>query len=154
MDWLIEKAVELGATDFHPVLTQNTETRKINEERMQKQIFEAAEQCERLEIPALHPLETLELFLQNWPENVPVLACLERFDAPPLSNGMSKHTDICLLIGPEGGFTSEEKEKISEKAVPVSLGETILRCETAAIKALILTENSLQSPLDFHEKDG
>lgn len=154
MDWLIEKAVELGATDFHPILTQNTETRKINEERMQKQIFEAAEQCERLAIPALHPLETLEIFLQHWPENIPILACLERFNAPPLSKETSRDTDLSLLIGPEGGFTSKEKEKIAKMAIPVSLGDTILRCETAAIKALILTENTVQSPLDFNKKEG
>lgn len=140
MDWLIEKAVELGATDFHPILTQNTDVRKINEERTQKQIFEAAEQCERLEIPVFHGIEKLETVLQRWPDHIPVLACLERFDAVPIAQQAPKSTDIALLIGPEGGFTSEEKESIAKQAIPVCLGETVLRCETAVIKALILAQ--------------
>ena len=138
MDWLIEKAVELGATDFHPVLTQNTEVRKIKEERLEHQIFEAAEQCERFEIPKLHTLQKLEQLLSTWPENIPVLSCLERFDAPVIQEYAKQEQDIAFLIGPEGGFTEEEKQKIASKTTPVSLGNTILRCETAAAKALIL----------------
>lgn len=136
-DWLIEKAVELGVTDFHPVLTQNTEVRKINEERVKAQIFEAAEQCERLSIPTLHPLLKLEKALEI---DVPVLSCLERYDAPPIQTQKTEG-NIGFLIGPEGGFTQEEKDKIAKVTTPVSLGNTILRCETAVIKALILLEN-------------
>lgn len=135
MDWLIEKAVELGATDLHPVLTQNTEVRKINEERLRQQIFEAAEQCERFIIPALHPLEKLETKLAAWPKDTSVLACLERFDARPLAYTPDP---VALLIGPEGGFTSEEKERIAATCDPVTLGETVLRCETAAAVGLTL----------------
>ncbi|HPF78451.1 MAG TPA: RsmE family RNA methyltransferase [Alphaproteobacteria bacterium] len=139
MDWLIEKAVELGTTDFHPVLTHNTEVRKINDERVRSQIFEAAEQCERLEIPVLHELEKLETKLASWPQEIPVLSCLERYNAPLIHKaGIGNDVPVAFLIGPEGGFTAEEKDKIAEKTKAVSLGETILRVETAVVKALIL----------------
>lgn len=139
MDWMIEKIVELGATDLHPVLTQNTEVRKINAERMEAQIFEATEQCERFVIPALHPLEALDKKLAAWPQDMKVLACLERHDAPHIhKSGITRNDDVAFLIGPEGGFTAEEKTKIAEICKPVTLGNTVLRCETAAIKALIL----------------
>ena len=63
MDWMIEKMVELGVTDFQPVLFQNTEIRKINIDRITTQIFEAAEQCERLTIPTLQDIQKLDRFL-------------------------------------------------------------------------------------------
>lgn len=135
MDWLVEKAVELGATDLHPVLTQNTDMRKINEERMAAQIIEAAEQCERLTVPDLHPVQDLSKILAGW--TVPLLAAIERFDAKPLSS-LKTSADVALLIGPSGGFTAEEKEKIAGLpfVTPVSLGENVLRSETAAAAAL------------------
>ena len=138
-DWMIEKAVELGVTDFHPILTQNTEVRKINDARIKQQIFEAAEQCERLEIPALHDLRKLEELLNQWPENIQILSCVERFKAKPLKEmNIQKNQDIAFLIGPEGGFTKEEKDLLAQKTKAVDLGETVLRCETALMKALIL----------------
>ena len=139
MDWLIEKAVELGVTDFHPILTQNTEVRKIKEERLEIQIFEAAEQCERLSIPVLHDLLKLEKFLEKGLGNTQILACLERFETKPLKDlDIAPTADIAFLIGPEGGFTKEEKKFIAKNSTAVGLGDTILRCETAVVKALCL----------------
>ncbi len=141
MDWMIEKMVELGVTDFQPVLYQNTEIRKINENRINLQIFEAAEQCERFTIPTLNPIIKLNSFLSNDVFEGHNYACLERFDQ---SNPFEfiPHDDISFLIGPEGGFTNEEKKLISSSMQAIDLGETILRCETAAIKALILLTQS------------
>lgn len=141
MDWLIEKAVELGVTDFHPVLTQNTEVRKVNAERIESQIFEAAEQCERFTIPALHKLKKLEVLWGEWDTKTPVLACLERFETQNLQDvERDTSADIAFLIGPEGGFTAEEKLRIAKHSIAVSLGDTILRCETAVVKALVLIQ--------------
>ncbi len=136
MDWMIEKAVELGATDLHPVLTQNTEVRKLNDERLTKQVLEAAEQCERLFIPVLHPILPLE---RAFNPDIPVLACIERENTPDISRSVPKNGDIGILIGPEGGFTAEEKSFLREKAgvTAVSLGDSVLRAETAACYALI-----------------
>lgn len=141
-DWLIEKAVELGVTDFHPVLTQNTEVRKINEERVTTQILEASEQCERFEIPKLHTLTKAEEKIASWPLGIKILSCLERYDAPALTDHIpSENQNIAFLIGPEGGFTRYEKEMIAARTQPVDLGETILRVETAVIKTLVLVNS-------------
>ena len=138
-DWMIEKAVELGVSQFHPIITQNTEVRKINAERMTQQIFEAAEQCERFDIPTLKPTIKLQKFLGDWPADMQLLACLERFDTTPIEEiKIEDKKDIAFLIGPEGGFTSDEKELLARHAKPIGLGKTILRCETAALKALII----------------
>lgn len=139
MDFLIEKAVELGATHIHPVLTQNTDVRKINEDRLAAQMIEAAEQCERLDIPTLSPAKDLFAALATWNKNILMLAALERFDAQPLTKRILPG-NVAVLIGPSGGFTREEMEKISALSFiqPVSLGENILRSETAAAAALAI----------------
>ncbi len=141
MDWLIEKAVELSVTDFHPILTQNTEVRKINEARLKAQIFEAAEQCERFEIPVLHDLKKLDSLLTNWSKDIQILSCIERFDAQPIQKIEQIGDAVAVLIGPEGGFTTQEKETTAKKTIPVTLGDTVLRCETAVAKALVLLES-------------
>ncbi len=107
----------------------------INEERIRQQIIEAAEQCERLSIPALHRLTTLAEKIQAWPEEVPVCAAIERENTPLLATSPENTT---FLIGPEGGFSEEERKALlnNEKIRPVSLGPNILRAETAALYAL------------------
>ena len=139
MEWLVEKAVELGATDLHPVLTNHTEVRDINHERTQAQIIEAAEQCERLDIPRLHDIRTLKNVLGDWPKNVPVMIGLERADAPMLGEVLPAEGPLAFLIGPEGGFSAEEKSWPESLPIlkPVSLGPDILRAETAACYVLV-----------------
>ncbi len=136
LDFLIEKAVELGVTDLHPVLTSRTEVRKINEERIKAQILEAAEQCERFEIPALHPLADLKAKIKDWPYQIPVLWCRERGESPHVSSLQEK--SWAFLIGPEGGFDDNEFAFLGglPGVKPLSLGETVLRAETAVILAL------------------
>lgn len=141
MDMLVEKAVELGATHLHPVLTRNTEVRNINPDRLLAQITEAAEQCERLDRPSLSSLQSLPDFLTGWPKSTHIAACIERENqTAPLSeifeSGQSAYT---VLIGPEGGFTAEEKALMGKQPDlirPASLGPYILRAETAACYAL------------------
>ena len=143
MDMLVEKAVELGATHLHPVITQNTEIRQINEDRLRAQIIEAAEQCERLTIPALSPATPLNRLAAD----VPLYACLERADAAPHLAAALKPGPCALLIGPEGGFTTEEMAHIKGLAgtIPVTLGPRTLRAETAAIAALTTAQNCLHN---------
>lgn len=137
MDFLIEKAVELGATHLHPVYTQNSDVRKVNEDRIEAQVIEATEQCERLDVPVLMPAQDLFISLATWNRSILMLAALERFDARPIRERVLPG-NVAILIGPSGGFTREEKEKISSLSFiqPVSLGENILRSETAAAAAL------------------
>ena len=142
MDWLIEKAVELGVSEIHPVLTQNTEVRKLKTERINHQILEAAEQCERLDIPTLHDIKNLGTLFDGWSKDIEIQACLERYDAQPIQSAhKSTNQDIAVLIGPEGGFTAEEKAHIAKFATPITLGEQILRSETAVIKALSILDS-------------
>lgn len=138
MDWLVEKSIELGATDLHPVLTQNTEIRDLKTDRLQQQIMEAAEQCERLDLPRLHDTIKLQNINTALPTGATPIACLERGDTAPLSDRLTGNGPVAILIGPEGGFTRDEAAWITEKAnwLPTSLGPRILRCETAVCVAL------------------
>jgi 16S rRNA (uracil1498-N3)-methyltransferase len=137
MDWLVEKAVELGATHLHPVITQNTEARQFKEDRVRQQIIEAAEQCERLDVPVLAEAQSLSDMLER--NNLPLLACLERDSkALPLMQDADLRQTLAVLVGPEGGFTEAETNQIRQAAgvIPVSLGVEILRCETACCLVL------------------
>lgn len=136
MDFLVEKAVELGATGLHPVITDRCEIRKINEARLRAQIIEAAEQCERMDIPVLHGAMDLPRKLAALPAN-PVIWCTERLDAPLISS--LKGAMNAFLIGPEGGFTDQEAALLGKTPgiSPASLGDTIFRSETAAVFCLV-----------------
>lgn len=138
MDFLIEKSVELGVTDLHPILTQNTEMRKINTDRLRAQIIEAAEQCERLILPKLHPLNDLTKEIMHTQDVF--FAALERGNYPHLRDRADNNKAARIIIGPEGGFSAEELEflKTQDHVHPITLGDTILRAETAALKALSL----------------
>lgn len=140
MAYLIEKVVELGVTHIHPVLTQNTDVRKTNHSKLEQYVTEAAEQCERLTIPVILPLQPLESTLENWQKQLPLFACLERTDSAPITEVLHSHPSFGYLIGPAGGFTAHEAEALSShpKITPVSLGKNILRSETAAILPLAL----------------
>lgn len=133
MEVLIEKAVELGATDLHPVLTQRCEVRKLNDERLAALVAEAAEQCERLDMPVLHPLGPLDKKIVSL--KLPVYAALERRSAPLF---VPPQGDVACLVGPEGGFTEQEMAMLENAAhvSAVNLGSHILRAETAAIAML------------------
>lgn len=138
MDFMVEKAVELGVTDLHPVLTQYTTIRDINPERMTRQIIEAAEQCERLDLPTLHALRPLKELPKAWNSKIPVFAALERMDAPFIGSLPAIPQEAGLLIGPEGGFGEEERDALlkADWVKPVGLGDQILRAETAALFGL------------------
>ena len=146
MDVLIEKAVELDATDLHPVITDRTEVREINETRLLAQIVEAAEQCERLDIPVLHKLEKLDRKIAAWPKAVPVLGGIERSTAPVIGDQTIPINDAACLIGPAGGWSDFERDLLNaagSTVVPVSLGDNVLRSETAA--AVLLSRLTIRS---------
>jgi len=135
---LIEKAVELDATDLHPVITNRTEVREIKHDKIMAHITEAAEQCERMDLPVLHDIVPLA---RAFDCDYPVYAGLERSDAVPLKTVSLPDGDIGALIGPVGGWDEGERALLSETKgiVPVTLGPNVLRSETAvaAILALI-----------------
>lgn len=133
-DFLIEKAVELGVTHLYPVLTEYSHVRKINQERVERQIIEAAEQCERQDIPHLYKLQSLDELLEKWPVSIPLMYCVERADVPMMST-CDLSCNIGVFIGPEGGLSDTEKG-YAERFTAVSLGPSVLRSETAVVSAL------------------
>lgn len=133
-DWVLEKATELGVTDIYPLLTDRTVVSKLNLERAQTIVREASEQCERLNVPAMHtPLKLKDLF-KTLPQDIQPVCLSERgITSSPLNE--KEHYAFC--VGPEGGWTPEELALFEKnKAVFWHLGTTILRAETASISAL------------------
>lgn len=139
MDFLVEKAVELGASRLVPVITRFAITDKIRAERLQAQMIEAAEQSERLDVPALGDAVRLEDLLKNWDAGRRLFFMDERGLGSPCAEAFAAQPGpAALLIGPEGGFAPEEAEMLYQSPFvsAVSLGPRILRAETAAAAAL------------------
>ena len=136
VDWLVEKAVELGAARLQPVVTQRTIVDKLNLDRMRAHIVEAAEQCGRTVLADIDEPVRLEAFLRARDPDRMLYFADETGGAPaPASFEPGPAT---LLIGPEGGFTPEEASTIrtAPNAQAIGLGPRILRAETAALAAI------------------
>jgi len=136
MDWLLQKATELGATEIRPMLTQRTVVNRLNRGRAQAIVIEAAEQCERLIVPHVFDPQPLAEVLRNLPRDVQVIYLHERSTAPLPK--IPATASVAFLIGPEGGFTPDEFELMARhpNAAALHLPGTILRAETAALAAL------------------
>jgi 16S rRNA (uracil1498-N3)-methyltransferase len=138
IDWVAEKACELGVARWQPVITRRTIVDKLNLDRLRAHMIEAAEQCERTALPVLDEPVKLEAILANWPAERTLIFADEEGGAPMAS--AIEAGPAAILIGPEGGFTPEERAAI--KAIPqakgVSLGPRILRADTAMVAAVSL----------------
>ncbi|WP_270935012.1 16S rRNA (uracil(1498)-N(3))-methyltransferase [Falsiroseomonas oryzae] len=138
MDWLVEKATELGATRIQPVLTRRTVAERANAQRLSAIARGAAEQCERLSVPRVFDATPLHRVLDAW-DGTRLVVAMERSAAPPVRaavTGLS--APLALLVGPEGGFEGAELDDLRRRAfvVPAALGPRILRAETAAVAGL------------------
>ena len=138
---LLEKATELGVTTLQPVITARTQHPKMNLARMQSQIVEAAEQTERLDLPDIHePVALLDAVSHA---REPILMGDEAGHAPTLLDALgSMRPPLALLVGPEGGWSPDERESLHalDHLQPVTLGPRILRADTAAISMLTLVQ--------------
>ena len=148
LDYMAQKAVEMGASRLRPVITRHTQVSRVNLERLQANAIEACEQCGVIWIPEIAPVEPLTEALKRWPPERLLVFCDEEAEqASPLDALGSARPDsgVGLLIGPEGGFDDDERAAIlsAPRVLRLSLGPRILRADTAAVAALTLIQATL-----------
>ncbi|MCL6705393.1 16S rRNA (uracil(1498)-N(3))-methyltransferase [Pseudomonas sp. R2.Fl] len=147
MDYLVQKAVEMGAGILQPVMTQHVQGKIGSIERLQANAVEAAEQCGILAIPEVSPPQKLRDLLERWPRERRIVFCDEdsatQNPLPALS--AIKETSLALLVGPEGGFSDEERLLLRslDFVTAIPLGPRILRADTAAVAALAVIQASV-----------
>lgn len=145
-DFIVEKAVEMGVARILPVQTQHTHADRIRQDKLQAHAMEAAEQCGATVVPQVAELVALERVLAGWDARRRILWCDEALaGAGAAMAGMVRGEPWAILIGPEGGFSTREQERLRgmDCVVPISLGPRILRADTAAVAALSLWQAAL-----------
>ena len=143
LDYLVQKAVEMGASHLQPVITRHTQVARVNLDRMRANAIEAAEQCGVLHVPTVGAALGLETAVSA---DRLLIFCDENAEvADPVSAlaaARPRQSPISILIGPEGGFADEERSLLAKlpNVVPIALGPRILRADTAAVAALALVQ--------------
>ena len=146
LDYMVQKAVEMGAAALQPVLTRFTQASRVNVERMRANVIEAAEQCGILSIATVAEPVTLDRYLSGRDGQRLLVFCDEAADAAnpvqALQAEQAAGTGIDVLIGPEGGFAEEERAVLlrQKRTLRLSLGPRILRADTAGVAALALVQ--------------
>lgn len=144
LDYVVQKAVEMGVGTIQPVITRFTQVNRLKHERLVANAIEAAEQCEVLNVPVVAPEVTLDKLIDAWPSDRKLILADEgeTSSSPVEALQGLKGEKIGLLIGPEGGFSDAERAKLRALpyVVPISLGPRILRADTAAVAALAVIQ--------------
>jgi 16S rRNA (uracil1498-N3)-methyltransferase len=142
LDYMVQKATEMGVARLQPVLTRHTVAERVNGERMRANVIEAAEQCGILRVPEVAAPERLDRVLASWDAGRRLIFCDE---ASPIADPVAALREIvpgplAVLIGPEGGFAPEEREALIALpfVVSIAMGPRIMRADTAAVAALTL----------------
>jgi len=149
LDYMVQKAVEMGAGTLQPVITRRTQSTRVNLERMRSNAIEAAEQCGILTIPDVREEENLERFLKGLEADRVLVFCDEDAAVSNPVEALAKlgnnQAGVAVIVGPEGGFTDQERALVAahERCVRVSLGPRILRADTAAVAALAIVQSVL-----------
>jgi 16S rRNA (uracil1498-N3)-methyltransferase len=147
LDYMVQKATEMGAARLAPVLTQRTVPGRVNLDRMRSNVIEAAEQCGILTVPEVAEPRRLETILSDWDPARTLIFCDERatIKDPMAALAAVKTQAFAVLIGPEGGFADTERDMLLSKpfVVAISLGPRIMRADTAAVAALALVNAAL-----------
>jgi 16S rRNA (uracil1498-N3)-methyltransferase len=142
LDYMVEKATEMGVARLRPVLTRRTVAERVNAERMRAHAIEAAEQCGILRLPEIRAPEKLEAVVAAWNTARPLIFCDEdgAETCPFTALAMIEPGPVAVLVGPEGGFDPAERELLASRpfVTRISLGPRILRADTAAVAALAL----------------
>lgn len=144
IDFLVEKATELGVAALHPVQTQRTIVERVNLERLRANAVEAAEQTGRLSVPEVAEPEPLPRLMARWPADRRLLLCDESGAAPPIAETLAGAAPgaWAVLVGPEGGFAETELDALKKLPFvsPVGLGPRVLRADTAALASLAVLQ--------------
>lgn len=146
LDYMVQKAIEMGAATLQPVLTRFTQASRVNTERMRANVVEAAEQCGILSIAAVTEPVPLDRYLSQRPADRLLVFCDEAADVQnpiqSLQDACASGQGIDVLIGPEGGFAEEERALLlrQPKILRLALGPRIMRADTAAVAALALVQ--------------
>ncbi len=147
LDYLAQKATEMGVCRLMPVLTERTHRQRLNIDRLRANAIEAAEQCGLVSLPEVADLAALDDVLAKWPPGRTLVFCDEdRAGGDPLRDlAALRRGPLAVLVGPEGGFTPDERARLRALAhvCPISLGPRILRADTAAVAALALVQAAL-----------
>jgi len=131
--WMLEKTCELGVTDFYPLMTTFSQPLHMQHEKLRELLIQATQQCGRLDPPQIHHLHTLEDVF-TYPYTFYAVLEREQDDVHAIIKSSQRiKNDTLLFVGPEGGFHEDEKKILKKMCMPLSLGRTILRAETAAI---------------------
>ena len=144
---MIQKTTELGIQKFIPLLCERSVVREINIKRVEKIITEACEQSNRITVPKIQELQRLDEFIKNFPDNGKIVFCDINSESKDLKNKLPKKNPICILIGPEGDFSEEERQLIInyKNVIPITLAKNILRAETAAIASTTILNYNLEN---------
>jgi 16S rRNA (uracil1498-N3)-methyltransferase len=146
LDYIVQKATELGVARIAPVITRRTIVDRVNLERMRANAVEAAEQSGRLTVPEIVEPRDLTKLFANWKPERRLMFCDEARDAPPASVALAKQSrgPWAIITGPEGGFDPSEREMLRGLSfvVTVSLGPRIMRADTAALAAIAVWQST------------
>ncbi|MEN9981336.1 MAG: hypothetical protein RL542_1123 [Bacteroidota bacterium] len=135
-EWFLEKATEIGIQEITPIICDHSERKVTNTDRFEKIILSAMKQSNELYLPKLNPAISFKEFIKQQNEGLRLIAHCEETDKKTLKSVVHPNTNITVLIGPEGDFSEKEIAlALEQKYIPVSLGNTRLRTETAAVVA-------------------
>ena len=147
LNFVIQKGTELGVRKFIPILSDRTIVREVNIERIKKIIVEASEQSNRISVPEINKPDSLKNFLSIFPKNGCLIFCDINSNQNNLKNIFEKKVDgpMCILIGPEGDFSENERKMIIDhnQTYSISLAKNILKAETAALSAITIVNHYL-----------
>jgi 16S rRNA (uracil1498-N3)-methyltransferase len=144
LDYMVQKAVEMGASRLQPVITRYSQVARVNTDRMRANAVEAAEQCGIISLPDVEAPIGLDRLLAGWDDARALVFCDEEAEVTDAAAALGKlqHAPLAVLVGPEGGFAADERAALLRlpKVVRLSLGPRILRADTAAVAALTLVQ--------------
>jgi 16S rRNA (uracil1498-N3)-methyltransferase len=153
LDYMVQKAVEMGVSRLQPIIMQHTQAERVNLDRMRANAIEAAEQCGVLNISDIAEPKKFESFTRGWRPDRLLVFCDEETDvtdpvaalSSARSGGLAGPLPISVLVGPEGGFSEHERAALLKlpNVVRLGLGPRILRADTAAVAALTLVQGVL-----------